>query len=136
MKKIALRLLIVLSIIGSVTLHAETPNEGAAQIRELIKEKKYDVLFPSRYTEWHKAEKEGIGKGEAIAKLSKMFEKQREAILAVYSQLAEAEFTISKRENPQASETGKVASATIKVGGKEIPFKLYEMKDGTWGFHL
>ncbi len=136
MKKTALKIATALTLFCSAILHAETPNEGAAVIRDLIKEKKYEVLFPSRYSEWHKTEKEGLGKDEAVAKLSKMFEKRHEAFVSIYDQLAAAEFTISERENPQEGETGKVASTTIKLGSREVPFKLYEMKDGTWGFHL
>jgi hypothetical protein len=136
MKDIILKTLVAFTLLTSAILHAETPNEGASVIHELIKERKYDILFPTRYSEWYKIEKEGIGKEEAVAKLSKMFEKQHGVLLSVYKQLSEATFTISEKENPQVSETGKVASATIELGSKEIPFKLYEMKDGTWGFHL
>lgn len=137
MKHLVLKIIVVLTLICSASaIHAETPNEGAAAIRDLIKEKKYDVLFPTRYSEWYKTEKEGIGKDEAVAKLSKMFEKRHDVFVSIYDQLASAEFTISEKENPQKGETGKVASTVIKVGTREVPFKLYEMKNGTWGFHL
>jgi|GEM_PF-4574022 len=136
MKQLIKKTLIVFSLLASAILYGETPNEGAAVIRDLIKEKKYDVLFPSRYSEWHKTEKEGVGQDEAIRRLSVMFEKKHEVLLSIYEQLAESEFTISEYEYPQVTETGKVASAMVQFGSKAVPFKLYEMKDGTWGFHL
>jgi hypothetical protein len=54
----------------------------------------------------------------------------------IYTQLAEAEFELSEREKPQVSETGETATATVKMGEKERPFKLYKMKNGLWGFHM
>ena len=137
MKNTVLRIAIALSILCSAcSKHSETPNEAATAIRDLIKEKKYDVLFSERYSEWYKVKEEGIGKDEAVAKLSGMLEKQYDVVVSIYDQLATSDFTISEKENPQEGETGKVASTVIKVGTREVPFKLYEMKDGTWGFHL
>ena len=131
-----LKVFLPLILISALPLCAETPNEAATAIHDLIQNKNYEVLFPKRYTEWHKVEKEGVPPEKAIARLSGMFEKQHEILLSVYAQLKEAEFTLSETEIVQPTETGKMASATVTVRGKEIPFRLYEMKDGTWGFHL
>ena len=128
--------LFVWILLSSTMLCAETPAEGAAVIHELVKEKNYDVLFPTRYSEWYKVKKEGVAEDVAIAKLSKLFEKEHEVILSAYAQLTKADFTLSEQENPQISETGKVASAIVKISSKEIPFKLYEIKGGAWGFRL
>lgn len=137
MKNTVLRIAIALSILCSAcSKHSETPNEAAAAIRDLIKEKEYDILFPERYSEWYKTKEEGIGKDEAVAKLSGMLEKRHELIVSIYDQLVTADFTVTEEGNPQESETGKVASTVIEVSTREVPFKLYEMKDGTWGFHL
>ena len=136
MKTNILRIFLTLMVLSAASVYAETPNEGAAAIRDLIQEKNYKVLFPSRYREWSKIEKEGVDKDDAIVKLSKMFDKKHEVLLSVYAQLQDAKFTISEKENPQISETGKIAVARIKIGSKEVPFKLYEMKNKTWGFHL
>ena len=63
MKNTVLRIAIALSILCSAcSKHSETPNEAATAIRDLIKEKKYDVLFSERYSEWYKVKEEGIGK--------------------------------------------------------------------------
>ena len=136
MKTNFLSALIASILLSVVTVNAETPNEGSSAIHQLLKEKQYDVLFPTRYTEWHKTQAEGMAKQEAVAKLSKMFEKRHDVFLSIYKQLMEAEFTITEQDTPQPGETGKVATAQIQIGSNEIPFKLYEMKNGTWGFHL
>jgi hypothetical protein len=136
MKKITLNILIALTFFSIACTKGETPNEGAAVIRDLIKEKNYEALFPARYSEWHKTEKEGMEESEAISKLSDMFEKRHEVYVSIFEQLTEAEFTISQSESPQISETGKVASTVIEVNSREVPFKLYEMTNGIWGFHL
>ena len=136
MKSILPLLCFALTFGAAVSVYAETPNEGAAAIRDLIAAKDYETLFPTRYTEWHKTEKAGVEKNQAIARLSQMFEKQHDTLLSVYKQLAEAEFTFSENEHAQVSETGRVATATVKLGTKKIPFRLYEKKDKTWGFHL
>ena len=65
-----------------------------------------------------------------------MFEKRHETFLNIYTQLPVAEFTISERDTPQVSETGIVATAVVKIGSKEVPFTLYQMKNEKWGFHL
>jgi hypothetical protein len=130
------KFILLLSLFTVLSVHAETPKEGATAICELIKAENYTELFPSRYSEWYKIENEGIAPEQAIAQLSRGYQKQHEMILDVYSQLADAKFEISERENPQKSETGKVATATVTIGDKQRPFKLYEMKNGLWGFHM
>lgn len=121
---------------AAVTAHAETPQEAAKAIHDLLETENYAELFPARYSEWHKVAAEGVAPEQAIEKLAGMFKKQREPLLAIYSQLADADFTLGDYEYAQVTETGKVATATVKLGEREIPFKLYEMKNGLWGFHL
>ena len=130
------QIILFCSLLGALTLNAETPQEGAKAIYELIKAENYTELFPSRYSEWYKVENEGIASDKAIARLSRGYQKNHEMILSIYTQLAEAEFELSQRENPQISETGEIATATVKMGEKERPFKLYKMKNGRWGFHM
>jgi hypothetical protein len=130
------KIILFISLLGALALHAETPKEGAKAIGELIQAQNYSELFTTRYSEWYKVENEGIAPDKAIAQLSRGYKKQHEMILSIYSQLADAEFELSQRENPQASETGEIATATVKMGEKERPFKLYKMKNGLWGFHM
>ena len=127
---------LILLTLTAVVANAETPQEAAKAIHDLIQAENYAELFPTRYSEWHKVEAEGVAPEKAIERLSAMFKKQREPMLSIYSQLAEAEFELSTKEKPQVSETGNIATATVKFGEREIPFKLYEMKSGLWGFHL
>ena len=131
-----LKRLLPLALLCALPVLAETPNEAASAIHDLIAERNYEVLFPTRYTEWHKAEKEGVPKEKAIARLTRMFEKQHDMLLQLYAQLKDAEFTIAEAPIPQPTETGKMATAEVTLGERTIPFNLYEMKDGTWGFHL
>ena len=56
-------------------------------------------------------------------------------LLSVFKQLASAEFTLSKSDTPNQQETGDVATATITLNGKDIPYQLFKMKNGLWGFH-
>lgn len=115
---------------------AETPNEAASEIHALLASKSYETLFKTRYSEWYKVEKESMEEDEAVKKLSQVFEQQHSLLLSVYEQLKNAEYTISKNDNPQPSENGRVAQATITLQSKALPFKLYQMKNDKWGFHL
>ncbi len=136
MKISALSLLSLVLIFFSSALSAETPNKAASEIHSLLASKDYDTLFKTRYSEWYKAKKENMKEEDAIKMLSQRFEKQHSILLSVYEQLKTAKFTISERENPQQSENGKVAQAMVTVNSKKLPFKLYQMKDDKWGFHL
>jgi hypothetical protein len=115
---------------------SETPSEAASTIGTLLKNRDYTTLFQERYSEWHKVETEGIEPEAAIAKLSGMFEKNHEMLVAMYDQLATADYAFSQNEMPQTSETGEIATATISVNGRELSVKLYKMTNGRWGFHL
>ena len=115
---------------------AETPQEGAKAILDLIKARNYQELFPTRYSEWHKVEAEGVPVDKAVEKLSRMFEKKHEMIVGMYEQLATADFTMGKSEIVQKGETGDMATAEVTVGDKKVPFRLYKMENGKWGFHL
>ena len=130
------QIILLISLFTALSLNAETPQEGAKAICELVKAQNYSELFTTRYSEWYKVENEGIPADKAIAQLSRGYKKQHEMILSVYTQLAEAEFELSERAKPQVSETGEIATATVKLGEKERPFKLYKMKNGLWGFHM
>lgn len=126
---------LLLGVFGALLLQAETPQAAARAIHQLIQAENYVELFPARYTEWYKFEQQGIAQDQAIAQLARGFQGQRALILSVYSQLAKAEFKLSQRDNPQISENGKIATASVRLRDKEIPFTLYQMKNGLWGFH-
>ena len=129
-------LTLILSLGFAASLHAETPQEGAKAIRALIEAKKYEELFKTRYSEWHKVAKAGVSEEEAIVKMSKRFDLQHKVMMDLYGVLSTAKFEMGKAEIVQESETGKTATAKVKIGDKEIPFTLYEMKNGKWGFHM
>ena len=118
----------------ALTAGAETPNEGAKTILDLVKAKNYADLFKTRYAEWYKVEAEKADPQAAVEKLSKRWEKQNATILSIYEQLSTAEYELGTMDNPQVSETGEVATATVTLGQKKIPFKFYKMKSGLWGF--
>ncbi|MCP4352675.1 MAG: hypothetical protein GY795_45045 [Desulfobacterales bacterium] len=115
---------------------AETPQEGATAILKLLKGRNYSDLFQQRYSEWHKVEARGIKPEEAVKKLSAMWEKNYDMLVKLFEQLAKAEFELTKREKPQKTETGDIATATVTIGEKKIPYRLYKMKNGLWGFHI
>lgn len=135
MKALMMTMLICF-VVGCSATKKETPQDGAAAISDLLLKRDYSTLFQERYSEWHKVKTEGIEPGVAIEKLSAMFEKQHDMQVSVFKQLASAEFTLSKSEMPQMTETGDVAAATVSVNGKDITYRLYRMKNGLWGFHL
>jgi hypothetical protein len=126
---------LLFGVFGALLLQAETPQAAARAIHQLIQAENYAELFPTRYSEWYKFEQQGIARDQAIAQLARGFQAQRALILSVYSQLAKAEFELRQRDNPQISENGKIATASVKLGDKEMPFTLYQMKNGLWGFH-
>jgi hypothetical protein len=126
---------LLFGVFGALLLQAETPQAAARAIHQLIQAENYAELFPTRYSEWYKFEQQDIARDQAIAQLARGFQAQRELILSVYSQLAKAEFELRQRDNPQISENGKIATASVKLGDKEMPFTLYQMKNGLWGFH-
>lgn len=115
---------------------AETPQEGSTAIFNLLKERNYDALFQQRYTEWYKVAAEGNSSDEAIQKLSSIWERNYDVMLNLFEQLSSAEYELSKNENPQETETGDVATGTVSLGEKQIPYTLYKMKNDLWGFHL
>lgn len=115
---------------------AETPQEGAKAILELLKARDYDTLFRQRYSEWHKVEAEGKDPKAAVKKLAARWEKRHEAMVDLFTKLAAAEFEPGKNERPQKTETDELATATISLNGRDIPYSLYRMKNGRWGFHL
>lgn len=129
-------MLIGLVALWTVGVFAETPKEGAAAILQLVTDRNYSVLFQQRYCEWYKVEAEGVEPEKAINKLSSMWEKNHEMMVQLYKQLANADFELSKNEKPQETETGDVATATVLIGEKKVPYSLYKMKSGRWGFHL
>ena len=122
-------------IAGSV--FAETPKEAAKALKALYEAKDFEKLVKERYTELHKA-KNDKDVQKIIDMISGQFsnEKNLKMILTIYDQLINTEPTIEEKANPQKSESGKVAVFKVKFGDKELPFKLYEMKNGKWGFHL
>ena len=118
------------------TKAAETPKQGAEAMLKLLKERNYADLFQKRYTEFYKAEKEGVKPAQAIKQLSAMWERNHDMMLKLFEQLAKANFEMSKTERPQPSETGDIATCTIVMGEEKIPYQLYKMKTGLWGFRM
>ena len=127
---------VCLFLLTATGTYAETPQEGAAEILTLLKARNYAELFPARYSEWHKTETEGVPLEEAVKRLSRIFEKNHDMMVGVYEQLTKAEFTTGENEHAQISETGETATAEVTIGEKTVPFTLYKMKNGKWGFHL
>ncbi len=122
--------------VGCSATKTETPKDGAAAISDLLQKRNYSTLFQERYSEWYKVEAEGVEPEVAITKLSALCEKQYDMLVRVFDQLASAEFTLSRNEMPQKTETADVATAIVSVNGEDIPYRLYRMKNGLWGFHL
>ncbi|MEX0330721.1 MAG: hypothetical protein AB3N64_04795 [Puniceicoccaceae bacterium] len=137
MKNKLIKFLLPLALLFSSTLmaEAETPNEAAAAILSLLEEKDYEAIFTTRYTEWYKVEAAGVDPAAAVEKFSKRWERQYDMLISVYQQLKDAEFQLTTSEIKQQGETGRVAVANVKLGDKDLPFKLFEVEDGTWGFH-
>lgn len=127
--------LLLLFIAGSS--FAETPKEAAKALRALYESKNFDKLVKERYTELHKA-KSDKDVQKIIDMISGQFsnDKNLKMILGIYDQILNTEPTIKENSQPQKSESGKVAIFKVKFGDREIPFKLYQMKNGKWGFHL
>ena len=119
----------------TLSLQAETPKEASKAILELLNKKDYDSIFRKRYTEIHKAKTEDQVK-KVIKSLSKAWSKNHQMFVQMFTELSKKEFTISDHKHAQKTETGRKATATIKMGKKEFPYNLYEMKNGTWGFHM
>jgi hypothetical protein len=115
---------------------AETPQEGAMAILKLLEERDYDSLFKKRYSEWYKVEAEGKNPEEAIQKLSSIWERNHDKMVNLFEQLAHAEYELSRIGSPLITETGAVATGIISLEEKKVPYLLYEMKSGLWGFHM
>lgn len=115
---------------------AETPQEGATAILKMLKARNYSDLFQQRYSEWHKVEAEGVKPEVAIKKLSTIWEKNYDMLVKLFEKLSNAQFKITKNDNPQKTETGDIATSTVTIGEKKIPYRLYKMKNGLWGFHM
>jgi hypothetical protein len=132
------RVMVVVALVlcCAVTAAAETPKEGAAEILKLLADKNYTELFPARYTEWYKTEEDGAEPEVAVEKLAGMWEKNYAMMTELFTQLTEADFVITQDEQHQKTETGDVATATVTIGGQEVPYRLFKMNNGLWGFHL
>jgi len=125
-----------LSLVALANSLAETPQEGLAKITEYYKTSNFQQLITERYSEIHKAKTD-----EEVAKIVAMFEKRLadpkrlEKTVAQFEMIAGYDVTIEEDKSPQPTETGKVAKFN-KPGAEGRAFKLYEMKNGLWGFHL
>ncbi len=115
---------------------AETPKDGAAAILKLLKDRSYSELFQKRYSEFYKAEAQGMKPEQAVEKLTEVFNKNYDRLLKQYEAMAKADFTIEKNPAPQQTETDEIATATVQIGETKTPCRLYKMKTGGWGFHL
>ncbi len=129
-------LAVVMCCLGCSAVKSETPQEGATAIGDLLKKRDYSTLFQQRYSEWHKVEAQGANPEVAIKKLSAAWEKNHDMLVKLFEQLTTAEYTLSKNDMPQKTETGDVATANVSLGEKKIPYRLYKMKNGLWGFHM
>ncbi|MDH5525479.1 MAG: hypothetical protein OEY01_16035 [Desulfobulbaceae bacterium] len=135
-KLIPLIVLTLLFLIGfAVTAQAETPREASKAILELLTAQNYEKLFRTRYCELYKAKSEGEV-SKAIKILSAYWEKDHETMINLFEQLSNGDFLISKHEYAQVTETGQKATCQVTLGQKNIPYTLYEMKNGLWGFHM
>lgn len=119
-------------------VQSETPQDAAAAILALLKSEDYSTLVRERYSELPRvlAMPESPSSDELIEQVSASLAKQREMFIKVYSQLAEAEFTIQPNLQPQPGETDQMAVAPFIHEGKEVLITLYKMESGRWGFHL
>ncbi len=132
----ALIMALLICCFGCSAAKTETPQRGARAIGDLLKARDYSTLFQERYCEWYKVEAQGMAPDAAIKKLSARHETQHDLLVALFDQLSAAEFTLSRSDTPQETETGDVATATVTLEGRDIPSRLYKMKNGRWGFHL
>ena len=118
-------LTITIALLCGVSLQAETPQEGAKAIHALIEAKEYETLFTTRYTEFHKLKKAGLNQEEAVVKMSTRFDRQHEVMMDLFGFLSTAKFDMGKLEVVLESETGKTATAKVKIGQEMIPYTLY-----------
>ena len=130
-------LLSIAFLFTAFNLFAETPKEGAAAIKKLFESKNFETLVKERYTELFKAKSDDEVQ-KLIDMISKRFgnEKNLKMILSIYDEVLKVEPVVEDDPSPLESENGKMATFLIKFHGKEIPFKLYQMKNEKWGFHL
>ena len=124
----------VLCCIFTLGAQAETPQDAAKAILKLVEAKDYDKLFKTRYCELHKAKPEEVK--EVIKVLSGYWDKDHSKIVDTFKQLTTAKFEVSDHKYAQVTETGKKATAPVKMNDKERKYVLYEMKTGLWGFHM
>ena len=103
---------------------------------ELVKERNYTVIFTERYAEWHKVEDAKRRPEEAVQKLSSGWELNRDMILSIFKQLSKSKFELGTNPDPQESETGEIATTYVIIGDRKIPYTLYKLKSGVWGFHM
>lgn len=129
------QIVLLCALLAALFARAETPQAGAQAIHALILAENYVELFTTRYSEWYKVEQQGMDPDRAIAQLTRGYQAQRELLLSVYAQLSEAQFALSQSAHPQTSENGSIATATVQLGDRHIPIKLYQMQNGLWGFH-
>lgn len=128
------RSLAVLLIWGALSTAAETPQEAATTILNLLKERNYEALFQQRYSQWHRVKAEG---GDAaITKLSAVWERDYDKALLLFQQLSTADYKLGKSERPRTGETGEIATATVSIDGEALPYQLFRMKSGLWGFQM
>ena len=129
------KIVALLIFIGYIA-YAETPKEGLIAITNFYKSKNMESLVKERYTEIHKAESiedvqkiidylnKDISKEEKLKKYIEFFEAL---------QKVEPEIYTKDSKYVQETETGEVAKFKLESGRT---YRLYEMKDGRWGFHL
>ncbi|MEM6853981.1 MAG: hypothetical protein AAF593_06185 [Planctomycetota bacterium] len=117
---------------------SETPRAAAAEILKLLEAEDYDTLIRERYSEWTRilAMPESPSPEQIIEQMAPRLAKQRDALLGVYTQLADAEFNLQTNPSPQPGETDQMGTANVTYNGQDLEAKLYLMENGRWGFHL
>ena len=121
----------------SLSVSAETAIEGLKEIKALYEAKNFEKLIKERYSEIHKA-KDDAEVEKIIGFMKKRFgnEKNLNMVLKIYEGAEKVEPVIMKNPSPNESEDENMAVFKIKFHGKELPFNLYQMKNGKWGFHF
>ena len=127
-------LLVIIACFSFKLLAQEKPAQALDVLITLYEKKDFDTLVRERYTEIHKAKSD-----TEIKKLIEKYKKRYadadklKQVVDFYKSAKKVKAIIGKAEIPQKTETGRVARFTLKSGPT---LTLYEMKSGTWGFHL
>lgn len=121
----------------SIKASAETAVESLKEIKRLYETKGFEKLVKEYYSEIHK-----VSNDEEVQKMIQMVsqrfgnEKNLKMVVMILDEALKVEPKIVKNPSPNDSEEEDMALFPIKFHGKEIDYKLYQMKTGKWGFHF